>query len=137
MDRPNFKKFLVVDSFQEMRVLIVRTLLRVFPGAEITETYDSEEALQLARCGSYDAIIVHRAIGTDAATLVRLIRQDQSTDPILAVSSVDRSQELISAGATAFLNFEEWLRLGTVVGELLDDVSPLERRRHKRAKTER
>ena len=116
--------FLVIDSFEEMRLLVVRTVQRVFPGAVITEAHDFEEATRLMSGTAYDAIIVHRAIGADAKTIIELIRRDDSAVPIIAVSSMDRTDEVLSAGATAFLNFEEWLRIGTLVAELIADPIP-------------
>lgn len=115
------RTFLVIDSFEEMRLLVVRTLRRVFPNALITEAHDFEEALRLTRGNAYDAIIVHRAIGADAKTIIQLIRRDNSVVPIVAVSSMDRTDEVLGAGATAFLNFEEWLRVGTLVADLIGD----------------
>ena len=110
---------LVIDSFEEMRLLVVRTLRRVFPDAVITEAHDFEEAIRLTSDTAYDAIVVHRAIGADAKTIIELIRRDNGVVPIIAVSSMDRTDEVLSAGATAFLNFEEWLRVGTLVADLL------------------
>ena len=42
-----------------------------------------------------------------------------TTVPIVSVSSIDRTDAVVAAGANVFLNFEEWLRVGTVVAELL------------------
>jgi DNA-binding response OmpR family regulator len=110
---------LVIDSFEEMRLLVVRTLQRVFPDAEITEAHDFEQAIRVMSDTAYDAIIVHRAIGADAKTIIQLFRRDNGVVPIIAVSSMDRTDEVLSAGATAFLNFEEWLRVGTLVADLI------------------
>ena len=113
------RTFLVIDSFEEMRLLVVRTLRRVFPNAVIREAHDFEDAIILTSSNTYDAIVVHRAIGADAKTIIQAIRRDHSMVPIIAVSSMDRTNEVLSAGATAFLNFEEWLRVGTLVAELI------------------
>ena len=113
------RRFLVIDSFEEMRLLVVRTLKRVFPQGDITQAHDFEEALRLATTEHYDAIVVHRAIGADATTMIRSIREHMTTVPIVSVSSIDRTDAVIAAGANVFLNFEEWLRVGTVVAELL------------------
>jgi hypothetical protein len=113
------RRFLVIDSFEEMRLLVVRTLRRVFPQAEIIEAHDFEEALSLVATEHYDAIVVHRAIGADAPTTIRCIRQHTTMVPIVSVSSIDRTDAVLAAGANVFLNFEEWLRVGTVVADLL------------------
>jgi DNA-binding response OmpR family regulator len=117
MDLP--RRFLVIDSFEEMRLLVVRTLRRVFPQATVFEAHDFEDALRLITFEHYDAIVVHRAIGADAITMIRCIRQHRTTVPIVAVSSIDRTDAVLAAGANVFLNFEEWLRVGTVVAELV------------------
>jgi hypothetical protein len=35
------------------------------------------------------------------------------------VSGLDRSAAALKAGATVFLNYDEWLRIGTIVANLL------------------
>lgn len=35
------------------------------------------------------------------------------------ISGIDRTKNALEAGATRFHNYDEWLRIGTVVGEML------------------
>jgi hypothetical protein len=46
------------------------------------------------------------------------------------VSGLDRTQTAIEAGATTFLSYDAWLRIGTVVAELVppkpEDSSPVD-----------
>jgi DNA-binding response OmpR family regulator len=116
---PAFQNFLVVDSDTDGRVLIVRTLLRVFPQAAIVEVQDFETAVSLAGGRHYDAIIAHRAIGADAGMLVSALRRADASVPIVAMSGIDRTRETLAAGANRFLKAEQWLLVGTVVQELL------------------
>jgi CheY-like chemotaxis protein len=116
---PNVKKFLVVDLNPDSRMLLTRTLKRVFPQCALEEVEDFEAALSSVREQPYDAIICHRAIGADAVTLVRSIRAVTADTPILAVSGIDRSTEVLAAGANRFLNYEEWLRVGTILLEIV------------------
>jgi hypothetical protein len=59
--------------------------------------------------------------------VVRGLRVANPTVPIVMVSGIDRRAAATEAGANAFLLYDEWLRIGTVVAELLgaptDDTS--------------
>lgn len=112
-------KFLIVDDNSDSRFLLVKTLLRKFPQAVIQECQHSDSAVQIAQKENPTAIIAHRAADTDGITLVRFLRHVNAAVPIVMVSGFDRSKEAIAAGATQFLNYDEWLRIGTVVAELL------------------
>jgi|GEM_PF-4034923 len=116
---PSHRNFLVIDADTDGRMLLVRTLMRVFPQSAIIEVQDFHTALALAKANRYDAIVAHRAIGADAKTLVQELHRLGPDVPILAVSGIDRTKEVLAAGATRFLNFEEWLMLGSVITEML------------------
>jgi DNA-binding response OmpR family regulator len=113
------RQFLVVDDNPDSRFLLVKTLLRKFPQALMQECQDSDVAVTAARNPKLDAIVAHRATDVDGATLIRLLRQISPTVPIVMVSGLDRSAAALEAGANMFLNYDEWLRIGTVVGDLL------------------
>lgn len=117
MPPPN--KFLIVDDNSDSRFLLVKTLLRKFPQAILQETQDGESAVAIVRSETLDALVVHRAAEVDGLTLIRMLRQAHATIPIVMVSGVDRTHTAIEAGATTFLSYEAWLRIGTVVAELL------------------
>jgi CheY-like chemotaxis protein len=123
-------KFLIVDDNADSRFLLVKTLLRKFPQAVLQETQDGESALALIRAEDLDAVVVHRAAEMDGLTLVRALRQANPTIPIVMVSGLDRTQTAIEAGATMFLSYDAWLRIGTVVAELVppkpEDSSPVD-----------
>jgi CheY-like chemotaxis protein len=55
----------------------------------------------------------------DGLTLIRLLRQANHNVPIVMVSGIDRTKSALEAGATTFLSYEAWLRIGTVVAELV------------------
>jgi hypothetical protein len=117
MSRP--KRFLVVDSNVDGQVLLVRTLMRVFPNCAVLSVYDFEAALKIVSEDKFDAVLTHRAVGADPAELIRGIRGVNANVPILGVSGIDRTAEVLAAGANRFLNYDEWLRVGTVVSEVL------------------
>jgi CheY-like chemotaxis protein len=110
-------KFLIVDDNADSRFLLVKTLLRKFPQAVLQETQDGESAVSLAQSDVLDAAIVHRAADVDGITLVRMLRTINPTVPIVMVSGLDRTGQALEAGATSFLNYDAWLRIGTVVAE--------------------
>lgn len=107
--------FLVVDFQRESRFLLVRTLLRKFPRAVIRECEDAEQAVQMARTQDVACIITHRTFDTNGVDLVRQLRDVDPAVPIVMVSGMDRAKAAIDAGATSFLNYDEWLRIGTIV----------------------
>mgnify|MGYP001573799336 CR=1 FL=1 len=65
----------------------------------------------------------HRAVEIDGLTLIRFLRRVSPQVPIVMVSGIDRAAEAQEAGATCFLNYDEWLRIGTVMADLLPSSS--------------
>ncbi len=116
---PSPHKFLIVDDNSDSRFLLVKTLLRKFPQAILQETQDGESSVALVRSQSLGAVVVHRAAEMDGLTLIRLLRQADPAVPIVMVSGIDRTKSAVEAGATTFLSYEAWLRIGTVVAELV------------------
>ena len=112
-------KFLIVDDNSDSRFLLVKTLLRKFPQAILQETQDGASSVALARSETLDAVVVHRAAEMDGLTLIRLLREVNPTVPIVMVSGLDRTKSAAEAGATTFLNYDAWLRIGSVVAELV------------------
>ena len=55
-------KFLVVDFHAESRFLLVKTLLRKFPGAQIFEEDDADRATEVVRTRNVAADLLQRAI---------------------------------------------------------------------------
>src|SRR4051812_42560600 len=111
--------FLVVDFHPESRYLLVRTLVRKFPAARITECDEAEPALELLGKGGVSAVATHRTFDVLGTELVRLFRQINHTVPIIMVSGIDRREGAEAAGANRFLHYDEWLRIGSVAEELL------------------
>jgi DNA-binding NtrC family response regulator len=112
-------KILIVDDVAENRFLLAKTLLRKFPRGVIQECENSAPALAAARNDHLSVIVVHRAADLNGVALVVQLRRAHPTIPIILVSGRESCPEGILAGASTFLNFEAWLRIGTVVAELL------------------
>ncbi len=111
--------FLVVDHNADSRFLLVKCLLRKFPTAIVQEAQDGGSAIEMARRGGLTAIVSHR---TDEMLGVELIERFRAVDhrvPIVMVSGIDRTSPALAAGADRFLLYDEWLRIGTVVQEVI------------------
>jgi ActR/RegA family two-component response regulator len=112
-------KLLFVDADEDSRVLLGRTLIRKFPHSVILDAPNLADALELAGKHEIHAAVVHRAVEHDGATVVRALRDRLPSTVILMVSGFGREKEAQSAGADDFVMRDEWLRVGTVLQELL------------------
>jgi CheY-like chemotaxis protein len=108
-------KILLVDINADNRLLLTRTLRRKFPLAQVVEVEETGLVVERAASRAFDLIILHRTNGDEAVDLVKAIREVAPKVPILVMSGIDRSEVVLRAGATDFLNFNEWLRIGEVV----------------------
>jgi CheY-like chemotaxis protein len=112
---PATLQFLVIDFHRESRYLLVKTLQRKFPDAVVHEVEEAARAVELTRTGTLAAVITHRTFDLSGAELVRQLRAADTRVPIVMVSGMDRAVDARAAGATSFLPYEEWLRIGSVV----------------------
>lgn len=124
MATPGFRRFLIVDDVTDSRALLVRTLLRKFANAVIQECQESDTAVAACGAQTFDIIIAHRSVDLDGITLVRVLRKVNPSTPIIMISGFDRSKQAIEAGATRFHHYDEWLRIGTVVQQILTPDAP-------------
>jgi DNA-binding NtrC family response regulator len=112
-------KFLVIDDDDDVRSLLVRMMRRTFPGARVVGCSGAQKAASLAKAENFDAVVGRDPGDADATDLIRILRRITPDVPLLMVAGADRCTELLAAGATAFLDYAEWLRAGNVVSELL------------------
>ena len=115
---PDPLTFLVVDDHSENRYLLVKTLIRKFPGCACIECEDSDTAVSMLTTRPLTAVVAHRASDMDGLPLVEKLRAATPL-PIVLVSGVDREAGAKKAGANAFLHYDAWLRIGTVMADLL------------------
>jgi DNA-binding NtrC family response regulator len=115
--------FVVIDDIDENRFLLTKTLLRKFPGSFIVECQDSSGAFNAIAAHRPAVIIVHRSSDLDGLSLIRELRRRDAATPIIMVSGRDTYPEALSAGAEVFLNYDAWLRIGTVAEEILTSKS--------------
>jgi len=113
------RRFLVIDHNPDTGELLVRSLRRKFPHARLLQTVDADEAVKTVSSMAIDAIVLHRAFDADAVSLVKALRATNTRAPVIVLSGIDRSEQVLAAGDTGFLNFDEWLLLGTVVANAL------------------
>lgn len=113
------RTFLVIDYNVESRFLLVKTLRRKFPAATILEADDADHALNLVRSAAIDAIVTHRTFEVEGVELVSQLRAAAPGAMIVMVSGIERTDAAIAAGATTFLLYDEWLRIGSVVEQHL------------------
>jgi DNA-binding NarL/FixJ family response regulator len=116
---PASHRFLIVDDHGDSRFLLVKTLYRKFPRAVFHECPNSQAAFEIAKSENLSAIITHRTADMAGIPLVRELRTLNPTVPIVMVSSHDQKTVAIGAGADRFLPYDEWLRIGTIVEEML------------------
>ncbi len=112
-------RFLVVDDNADSRMLLSKTLMRKYPEAVVLECQHGDTAVAIAQLERLNAIVAHRTYDYDGETLIALLRRVNPRVPIIMVSGYDRSTRAISAGADAFLNYDAWLQIGTVVSEAM------------------
>lgn len=112
-------RFLVVDHHHDSRFLLVKSLLRKFPDALIDEAEDGETAIESARHKDFSAIVTHRTREYFGTELVQKLREADPRTFIVMVSGIERSAPALAAGADRFMLYDEWLRLGSIVQELL------------------
>ena len=109
----------MIDFNAESRFLLVKTLRRKFASAVIHETDVADDAVELAKHTSLTAVVSHRTFDVEGVELVRQLRAVDAEVPIVMVSGIDRGTAPLEAGATVFLQYDQWLRIGTVVEELI------------------
>ena len=112
-------EFLVIDDNRDSRFLLAKTLLRKFPDAILHECETSAAALAAVRTRPLAAIISHRTADTPGLDLLVELRALNRTVPIIMVSGIDRKAAALAAGADRFFLYDEWLRIGTVVDDVV------------------
>jgi CheY-like chemotaxis protein len=119
-ERPTPHRFLIVDYHKDSRFLLVKCLLRKFPDAIIDEVEEGDQAIEIAQTQELTAIITHRTREYFGTELVEKFREVNTRVPIVMVSGIERTEPALAAGADRFMLYDEWLRIGTVVKELLE-----------------
>lgn len=112
-------EFLVIDDNRDSRFLLTRTLLRKFPDAILHECESSQAALEVVRTRHLCAIISHRTIDTPGIDLLLELRALNQEVPIVMVSGANQEAAALAGGADQFFLYDEWLRIATVVDDVV------------------
>jgi CheY-like chemotaxis protein len=112
-------KLLIIDDNADSRFLLAKTLQRKFRNASVVECQTSDRAVAFLSAERPDVVVAHRTQDVDGLALIRMLREQNLNVPIVMVSGIDRQAAAVGAGANAFLHYDEWLRIGTVVAGLL------------------
>lgn len=118
-ERPAPLRFLVIDHHHDSRFLLVKSLLRKFPQSVIQEVEDGDTAIEVARSTDLAAIVTHRTREYFGTELVQKLREVNDRVPIVMVSGIERTAPALAAGADRFMLYDEWLRIGTLVKEVM------------------
>lgn len=112
------RTFLVVAEDPERLLLLSTTLHRKFPNSVVQTCRDSDAAIEVARNHRLDAIVSHRSTDLEEVPLVEQLRTATSA-PIVMMAQPHLEKLAAAAGASRFLDQEQWLLLGLTVGELI------------------
>jgi CheY-like chemotaxis protein len=118
------RRILVIDHNPDSGSLLVRSLARKFPDAIIQLCKESRAAIEIVTTDKLDAVVLHRTEEDDAVSVIRTLRKLEQDLVIIAVSGIDRSEQVLAAGATGFMNYDQWLMIGSVVANALKHAAP-------------
>ena len=110
-------KFLIIDDNADSRTFLRRTLLRKYPGAVVVECHTGDTAIAMLRAERLSAVVAHRTFDYDGETLIQVLRQADPKVAIVMVSGADKRAVARKAGADAFMPFDAWLTIGSVVAD--------------------
>ncbi|HWA29435.1 MAG TPA: hypothetical protein VG734_27540 [Lacunisphaera sp.] len=113
------RQFIIIDDNRDGCFVLSRALFRHYPAATLHEFRDFESAraslASLPPEGGPAVVLLHRIANIGAADLVRAVRTIHERVPIVALGDPASGPQVLAAGATRFLDYEAWLRLGTLV----------------------
>jgi DNA-binding response OmpR family regulator len=99
-------RIIVVDDDKDCRYFIRRIIERQYPGAQIVEARDGEEALKFYDEGGADFISIdHQLPFKSGVDFIRELRERKVSIPLVMVSSFPSAKpEAMLAGATFFVD---------------------------------
>ena len=124
-------RLLVIEDYEPLRVSLVQGLTEA--GFAVDATGDGREGLWYANGTAYDAIVLDLMLpGLDGMSLLRKIRQDGKTSPVLILTAKDRVDDRV-AGLNQ--GADDYLVKPFAFEELLARVRALVRRKYDLATT--
>lgn len=116
ISRPSF---LVVEDQPDNRALLINALMRKFPGSRLTTCDASAAVMKAVQASTLTAVIVHRASDADGLPRLEMLRTADSALPLILISSANNRTGAFEAGASAYLTYDSWVRIGAVVEDVL------------------
>jgi DNA-binding response OmpR family regulator len=103
MDKPKLH-LIIVDDDADSRDLIRRVIVKVVPGARISEAGDGEQALSLFETAGADLMVVdHKLPRMSGTELIQELRARRAAIPLAMLSNHPGArEEAMKAGATFF-----------------------------------
>jgi len=112
-------RFAVIDGDSGGRDALAHILTFYYPHAAVIACETSIAAIEEVRHRAPAAVLLRRTIDMDELSLVQMLRQANASIPIICISTVDRSDAALAAGATTFLRYDQTHLLGQVIAALL------------------
>jgi DNA-binding NtrC family response regulator len=116
------RQFMIIDDNRDGSFVLNRSLFGHFRTAAVHEYRDLESATDALRAlpedGGPVVVLTHRTAKLAGAELVRSIRDLHPRVPIIAMGDPGEEAKVLAAGATGYLDYAAWLRLGLLVKSL-------------------
>lgn len=112
---------LIVDDDIDKRFVIAHSVAKKFPSASLFECNSGEEALRYLHDNYVDAIVTNHSMAPiDGLTLIRKVRVERTTLPILMVTGhVGVAAAALEAGADRVIEAKPGEDIGAALEELL------------------
>jgi len=116
------RQFLIIDDNRDGRFVLSRALFQKYRSATLHEFRDlaaARESLEkLPLDGGQTVVLLHRTPQLEGAALIRSVRALHRRVLIVALGDPAIAGQAIEAGATCFLEYAAWLRLGPMIKDL-------------------
>jgi DNA-binding NtrC family response regulator len=116
------RQFIIIDDNRDGRFVLSRALFRDYRTATLHEFRDLMAARELLAKlppdGGQTVVLLHRTAQLAGAELIRSVRALHPGVILVALGAPASARTAIEAGATCFLEYEAWLRLGPMIKEL-------------------
>jgi DNA-binding NtrC family response regulator len=113
------RQFIIIDDNRDERFVLSRALFCHYPAATLHEHREFDSArdalVKLPGDGGQAVVLLHRIPGAEGVGLIRAMRELHGQVTMIALGDPADARKALEAGATQFLDYEAWLRLGTLI----------------------
>jgi hypothetical protein len=110
---------LLIDFNADSAGLLSHSMKRRLLDPEFDYAGDAIQAITMLATNTYTAVVINRTYEQDAVALVKTTRKIDPEVLIIACSNIESCDSMLAAGATCFLERDEWLLAGTVLATAL------------------